>query len=288
MWTGRSYDLGEVVTMTDAAMSGSTDGTLSREVAAEVAGLFGVADQWQVRTSRPVPAPRSGSSLARDDEVTAPWQLSHTAVTSLVAAVDHFHAAKSLVTDAHVLHTYALFTLLRGALKNAATAAFVLAPPSRNTRILRSLRVTWADLVERDNLMGLLDTKPAVATDRRKTQLQDIARARGLSVDEVAQVAARSISYSTIVRAAGDEALRGAGEEMLATWMLNSGSAHGKKWASMTMLDRSWVIPSEVPGVRQGLVTAPEGQVSFSVLAARRMIERAWQLHDLRSLGSGS
>jgi len=273
--------------VTGVVAGGEAEGRLSPEVGAKLGAAFNVADRWLARTTSPSVFPAPGSSIAGDDAALQPWNISHTVLTALAGAVDHFHAAKTLLADAEVLHTYAQFSLLRPALENAATAVFLLAPPARNLRVLRALRLEWADVCERNKVIEELGQQPNTPPDVRKTELQNKARARGLSVDEVAQVAARPDSYSKIVRTAGDEALGGIGAVLLVIWMLNSGSTHGKKWATWSMIDRAKLIPSGVAGVMEGPVTAPENQVLFSAVAARMMISKAWELYDLRRLAPG-
>jgi hypothetical protein len=257
---------------------------LSPEAGVQLGAVFQTADQWLTRTTQANNQPVAGSSVARDDKEISPWHVSTTVLIALSGAVDHFHAAKTMLADAGKLHTYAMFSLLRPALENAATAVYLLGPSNRNVRLLRALRLAWSDLADQNKLSNLLGHQPATPLDVRKTELQNLARACGMAQEDIETIAARPAGYAAIVRAAGDESLKGGGSLMEAIWMLNSGSIHGKKWATWTKLDRSKLVPSGTPGVLLGPVTAPESQVLFSAIAAKTMISKAWELYDRRAL----
>jgi len=89
-------------------------------------------------------------------------------------------------------------------------AVWLMAPCTRNARVLRLLRHRWADMVAGDEARALLGpaAQPLRTLDVRKRELQDLARCRGLTQDEVATVASRPVGYEAIVEAAGSEAAR--------------------------------------------------------------------------------
>lgn len=86
-------------------------------VLAELGREFFKVDKWLDRTGSPAPPPDPNSPLAADDAALDPYQLSHAAWAALSTAVDHMRALRSLIADAHVVHLYAPFTLLRAALE---------------------------------------------------------------------------------------------------------------------------------------------------------------------------
>lgn len=111
-------------------------------VRAELDREFVRVGKWFKRVQTHAPDPELGSSLAVDDAALNPFQLSHAVVSALSTAVDHMHALRSLIADAHVVYPCATFTLLRAALENAATAVWLLTPPDhRDQRVLRRLRL---------------------------------------------------------------------------------------------------------------------------------------------------
>jgi len=104
--------------------------------------LAPIIDRWQ-RATAGDPAElqvRARSSLARDDAAAHPYPVSTAVRHSLNAAVDHLHAAKTLVVDAHLIHQAALSTLARASLETAAAAYWVLGPRSRSDRLTHALQ----------------------------------------------------------------------------------------------------------------------------------------------------
>jgi hypothetical protein len=115
---------------------------------AELLGVLSEVDAWAARTnadaSRLRPSPRS--SLRGDDGKAHPYDLSHAVWHSLSHAVDHLGSLRALLGGAKVIHMYAPFTLVRGALENACAATWLLQPPSRNDRLTRRFRLAIADI----------------------------------------------------------------------------------------------------------------------------------------------
>lgn len=78
--------------------------------------------------------------------------------------------------------------MLRAVLENAAVAVWLLAPASRNERVLRLLRWEWAGAVGEANILGLMAGMPVnahraaeirtsapVGRDERRNQLRALA-----------------------------------------------------------------------------------------------------------------
>jgi hypothetical protein len=260
---------------------------LSGEAQRQLVKIFGLVDRWRDRTGAMAPVSAIGSSLRKDDEVTDPYQLSHAVIGALVSAVDHLDAVRALVQDAGILHARAPFTLLRAALENSATAVWLLAPANRNERVLRRLRLQWADALDGEVACHVTGIAAQLSRDGWKGKLQAVARARGLPDKQVQAVTGRPVTYSGIVKAAGDEA-RGSdltGQDALFCWMLSSGIAHAKTWAVLSsVLDRV-----EVPGVpglaenQMGLMlSASDKAVTLIASVTTLMVIEGWRLLDER------
>jgi hypothetical protein len=82
---------------------------------------------------------QANSSIAADDRLTNPHQVSHAAVHGITGALDHLHSLRMLIQEASALHAYAPFTLCRAAIEGGAIAVWVLSPSSRDERIRRRL-----------------------------------------------------------------------------------------------------------------------------------------------------
>ncbi|WP_206797021.1 hypothetical protein [Amycolatopsis sp. MtRt-6] len=264
-------------------MSVEAGGQLDMETAEALGRTFEPAESWIERVGRPATLPAPGSELAVDDQATDPRRLSHLALTAVGAAVDHFHASSLLISTGRVVHMNAQFTLLRAALENAATAVFMLGPDDSQERIFRALRIAWSDVVDQHNLLDNVNQPPRKSLAAHKTELQNLAKAQGMTKADVAKIAARALSYSMIVKTAGAEAFGDkVGPLALTIWMVNSGSAHGKQWEAITKIDRANLVATDDVTVSQGQVTAGSTQLRLSAVMARRMIERAWALYDQR------
>lgn len=74
-------------------------------------------DRWFKRTQTEAPDPEPDSNLAVDDSALDPFQLSHAVVAALGTSVDHIHALRALIAEAHVVYSCATFTLLRASLR---------------------------------------------------------------------------------------------------------------------------------------------------------------------------
>lgn len=126
--------------------SGGQD-QLSDSVKPLLEAVFALARKWHARADAPDAGPAPGSSLRADDDAAHPYEISHAVHGALVGAVDNLDALRALVADAHVVHARAPFTLLRAALENSAAAVWLLGLSSREDRLLRRLRLQWADSV---------------------------------------------------------------------------------------------------------------------------------------------
>jgi hypothetical protein len=122
-------------------MTETYSGELSRE--AKLSLLFPLIDRWRQRMESTPAMPEADSSIFEDDLATFPYLVSQAVGAQLVSAADHWDALRMLVEDFHVVHARALFTLLRAAVENSATAVWLLAPASRQVRDQRRLRLEW-------------------------------------------------------------------------------------------------------------------------------------------------
>ncbi|MFI5558549.1 hypothetical protein ACIA2T_04655 [Amycolatopsis japonica] len=181
----------------------------------------------------------AGSSLRSDDEAVTPHRLSSTARQALGSSVLHFVALRALV-EGKVMPGPACFTLMRAALENAAIAVWLLAPESRDERIFRLLRLHWADSEDELNGSRELGMVPNTLRQQRKADLRTLGHAAGLSSDQVNCLASGKVSFTSIVRTAGDEAAIPdmSGQRAVRFWMAASGVTHARSWAAEMFLTR--------------------------------------------------
>ena len=261
-------------------MAVDEDSQLSEEVKLRLAETFPAIGTWLERTSSLSGRPEQGSSLSKDDTLAHPYQISHAVIGALVSAVDHMDALRTLVQNARVVHARAPYTLLRGALENAAAAVWLLAPKNRTERILRRLRWQMEDAHNGVKAAGLINVPTALSRDEWKSKLADVARACGVPEETAGKAVNEPARFGTIVKEAGD-AVQGLGNAQF-YWMVTSGIAHAQTWAVLSALERV-----EVPGAPAGSVglklSASENLLLVTWMASARMVREGWRLLDERS-----
>lgn len=243
-------------------------------------------DGWLTRGNTPHwAATTPGSPLAGDDKKADPFQVSHAVVSAIGVAVDHADALRRLVEGCGTctpgrmnlgLNSY--YSLLRGAIENAARAIWLLAPEGRPERILRRLRLQADNVRNSDKVAQAMDTTMSKSREVRLGRVREIAVRAGLD----AQRAVERLNNVDIVRTAGayvggDDAVRHT--EVL--WRACSGAAHGDVWAGLSMHDKNVVD-------RDGNVATIQMTASTHLLATVTsetftVVEAAHRLFDLRN-----
>lgn len=260
---------------------------LSDAVKPQLEAVFALASQWQARAQSTAPhEPEAGSSLRGDDDGAHPYEISYAVHGALISAVDHLDALRALVADAHVLHARTPFTLMRAALENSATAVWLLGSSSRDERILRRLRLAWADSRDLEKAAVRAGQQPPLSRDGWKAKLEAVAQARGMNSDQVSAITKMAPTFTSIVETAGNEAQDEdlTGDLSLVCWMVASGIAHARLWAALSnVLDRT-----DVPGASTPVAAAMRLSASDKALAAvasvtTSMIAEGWRLYDQRS-----
>lgn len=244
-------------------------------------------DSWLARGSAPDwAATNPRSSLAGDDKKADPFQVSHAVASAMRVAVDHADALRRLMEGCGTcnpgrmnfgLNSY--YSLLRGAMENAARAAWLLAPEGRPERILRRLRLQADNVRNSDKLAQAMDTTMSKPREVRLDRVREIAVRAGLD----AQHAVERLSNVDIVRAAGayvggDDAARHT--EVL--WRACSGAAHGDVWAGLSMHDKNVVDRDDNVATVQ--MTASTHLLVTVTSETFTVIETAHRLFDLRNL----
>lgn len=259
----------------------------SEQLEPALVDLFKISDKWRRRASQPTPDPAEGSSLLEDDRVTGMYAMSHAVVSSLCSAVDDFHAVGALLVNARMIHTSALFTLLRAALENAATAVYLLAPKDRPTRVERRLKLQWADYLDAEKAREVMGQADVERQRARRQKLQDIARSAGLLEQTVKNLLARPPGYAAIIEEAGKAAFGDHGAIATVTWMADSGIAHGRTWANLAIFERQ-EYESNRAGFAAIRLSSSQRQIFQHAQIAALMIQLGWRLFDRSAAPSPS
>ncbi|QSM03818.1 hypothetical protein PROPHIGD05-3_37 [Mycobacterium phage prophiGD05-3] len=217
-----------------------------------------------------------GSPLFGDDKASDPYLVSLAARACLMIGVDHLDAAKSLVLDLKVLHISAAYTLVRGALENLAAAFWILNPSQRNDRIEHTLRWHAKDLREQGIAMksrGMLDDSDYHS---KLARLHAVAAPRDIP-NQIVDAGFRS---STAIKYASGEF---PDYEVLLSWQVCSGFAHGRPWAVLALSERE-LYETAVPGVMGVRVVSNPGRLTGAATCAFNLLVAVVDVLQQRSL----
>jgi hypothetical protein len=245
---------------------------------AEMLRVLSETEAWAARTNAEAPRlrPACHSSLRGDDDRTHPYELSHTVWRHLSNAVDHLSCLQALLGDAKVIHMYAPFTLVRGALENACGAVWLLQPARRKERLARRFRLAIGDIrheVQAGELMGQAGPQSGPG---RVDEIRAIADRAG--VDGAALKG--GTSYTEIVQAVDENGPPGS--MILLSWKVCSGFAHGDWWTTKNASRRAQMPSAAGEGIGTFKIEANLSLLMKVTALAVRTTGYGWQLHDQR------
>jgi hypothetical protein len=216
------------------------------------------------------------SSMAGDDRWSAPFQVSHAVNACIMAGIDHLHACKALIVDAHSLHVAAPASLVRGSLENMATAFWMLHPASRAERVTRCLR--WHTINARDGqqALGSLGLTSPRSHEKRVAAIHAAAEEHGLDVAAVK----RGYTSTAAVKYAEEHTASLLG--VLLPWQLCSGFAHGRMWATLAFSERE-EKPTDDPDVLSVRFSTDLMRALYLVWTAMNLTDELLTLHAQRS-----
>ena len=241
--------------------------------------VLALVDRWHAETTQAgIPGAEPGSALAGDDAGLRYLQLSHMAWQSHVTAVDHLRGVRVLMTSGQPIDGHAPHTLIRSALENAAAVCWLLAPTSRAERRSRSLRMAWTDAYESgrvQDLIGVVPAPPGEPANVRKDEIRQLAAELSLDVGAVC----RTMRYREVVRvAAAAVDLDPDAVEVL--WRALSGFAHGRRWASLALLER--VVTNTTGKVHTVALTASTPGLAAYITTAGAFVGTGRDLYERR------
>jgi hypothetical protein len=149
---------------------------------------------------------------------------------------------RDVLGGAQVIHMYAPFTLVRGALENACAAVWLLQPASRRERLIRRFRLAVTDI--RHEYQAGVVMGQAVPHDEQRPIGEVVAIAGRAGIGET--TVRKGVSYSEIVA----EVDRGSpGNLILISWKTCSGFAHGDWWTTKNASRRTRIPGPELDGI---------------------------------------
>lgn len=200
------------------------------------------------------------SALVGDDRATQPYQLSHAVCSGIADAVEQLHAVSTLLRDANTLHPSAPLVLARCAIESASNAAWMLTPRSRPEMVRRRMVLHVLDIEDSAKATTEAQLEPPRTKAERLLQAQQIAdAAHGDTATNLKDQGSRTAT-SRIRQVALDV---DSNFSILLAWMVGSGFAHGRPWASLSMLEAvqqielgDGVLLRRSTGTLQGVVWA--------------------------------
>lgn len=220
------------------------------------------------------------SALAADDAASHPYRVSHGAWQALTVALDHVQCLRvSLLEESDAEHAStrifmnAQYSLVRGALENAARAVWCIGPVESLERVTRRLQLVAKEVGDD------LRVRELTGAPITKTRGEQVARLSGLLVaagvsEDGARTAFRQLpSYKDIVRGAGVLTQYG-GDALEVSWKACSGLAHGDTVATLNFLDRETVESDGHTSLQR--VTGSISLLALTADAAVKMLDRGF------------
>lgn len=224
-----------------------------------------------------LPDPAERSSLAKDDEPLGSWGAAKYIQSSFSAGLIHVEAFTKLVVVAHQIDPYSPWTLLRGALENFATAAWLLAGTDREVRRHRVLSLWDEDF--RNRAQHEKDTNHVTGPrGRTGAERQDEVKrlAQNLGLPKLTKPQATNMVY---------EAAAGAGLEPTQTqalWRVASGFAHGRFWPNLRASEVRETMPIANGGHLLNFVV-DDDKLGDMAEACRKLLEHTASRYKARS-----
>jgi hypothetical protein len=226
----------------------------------------------------------AGSSLAGDRDAATYNPVPDLVHNAVGVALDHLHALLVSVEESGgMILAMSSFTLIRTAFEAAGTGLWLLHPPSRDERLLRSMRLTYDNRRQvRAVQVGIGKTDPGF--ERMHTRLREQMDARpGLTGMPLAKsltpVTDRLKSVAVLVP--------NLTLPPLTLWQMASGVAHGNSSLMIGVLERQQVGAS-ANGSAGYNVTSSVTSIALFYAAALDMVEALLDLYDSRNVAPGS
>jgi hypothetical protein len=250
-----------------------------------------VVDAWRKRAENPT-SPEPGSSLAADS--IDGLSVDNPVWYSMCISSEHLHFAIDAMRATSTMYPTAYMTVARTAFVAAVNAVWVLAPPTRQERRERALRLRADDLrvqVTSFRDMQIPEGKPEKARtglleqlSDRQTDLQRVATALGVQEDvtKIRFHQTGAIDWvAQHMHGVDDDLLIGATQ---AIWRSGSAAAHAQYHFGVMRLDRNEVVREESGGSIVRLRGDLDNDVGPAIAAATMTLNEAFRLYDLRSV----
>lgn len=243
-----------------------------------MAECFEKIQEWHDSVSETRPVAKN-SALDIADQLSEPFRSSHTISFYILTAIDHLHALRALLLDAHAQHIFAPYTLIRSAIENAATAMWIMSDSAPRAIVVRSLKMEHVNHRDVERAYETLGLKP----DEMRSELLDgVITRNGMQKDGI------KASPPGFLKVLGDVAkAHNLDTTPALIWQLCSGATHGRNWASVVLA----MLEAEDDGRAQvisGKLTSDEKAIAHALLVVVPLVERTLNMHRSRCNAGGS
>lgn len=248
-----------------------------------------LVDAWRKRAENPV-SPEPGSSLAADS--VAGLSVENPVWYSMCVSSEHLDFAIDAMRATSTMYPTAYMTVARTAFVAAVNAVWVLAPPTRQERRERALRLRADDL--RVQITSFRDMQiPKGKPEEARTALLDQLRERQDGLQKVATAlgvqedVAKMRFHQTGAIDWVAQHMHGVDEDLLigatqAIWRSGSAAAHAQYHFGIMRLDRNEVLREDSGGSIVRLRGDLHKDVGPAIAAATMTLSEAFRLYDLR------
>lgn len=233
-------------------------------------------ESWHSKISVPFKV-HPESTLGLANQMSEPFQASHSLSYLRLTAVDHLHAVRTLLVEAKSQHIFAPYSLLRASIENAAVGLWLVKDSSARSIAIRSLKLEWANHCDRKNAYEAIGA-PSDEIDDREHRFKSLEDHYGMKKEGLR---ARPPGFRKMIDEASET--YGFTTEPTLMWQMCSAATHGRTWISglLTMMDAEDDGESKVIS---GKLTSDEQGILFALVAACDLIERLFQVARLRSV----
>lgn len=229
---------------------------------------------WHQAGQKPSDA-APGSLLHAVDAMTEPHQVTHLLGYFLHTAVDHLHALKMLLADAKAQHTFAPYTLIRGAIEAASAALWLLQDGDPQKVIHRAMRLEYMNLGDQRRAARTVEANAEYDEEQLKL-LREVLTRNGMTIRDVKQ----SVSATMCVRTT-DEDFHAPTAYL--TWQMCSAAAHGRHWAKRFLTLFEAYEDDGLSKTLSGQLSSNETALAVSLRTACDIFGKALTVRDKHS-----
>lgn len=241
--------------------------------------LFFEVEEWHRLIADTLPI-HPNSALGIADALSAPFRTSHAVSYLRLTAVDHLHALRSLMKEAQAQHIFAPYSLLRASIESAASALWIMADPSPRSMAIRSLKLEWANLQDRERAYETMDASDESLVLWR-ADFEQVLAENGMKKEGIK---ARQKSILAVIQEASSSYTLGKNPALM--WQMCSGATHGRNWVTgmLTMMEAT---DDGVSQVISGRLTSDEQSIVLAAYAACDLVRCLFRVQALHSKPDG-